>query len=88
MVQAISASRAWTDVVVAPTRLIIAMCCIPGYKAIIKNIDTMILIVIDCISCHRAHGSAENDILRFDYTTQQAGGGNDYGCLGCHSLQR
>ncbi|MBN2373192.1 hypothetical protein JXL19_05345 [bacterium] len=41
-----------------------------------------------CLSCHRAHGSAENDILRFAYITQTAGGGATYGCLGCHSKQR
>ncbi len=43
---------------------------------------------VACVSCHRAHGSANADLLRFDYTTQNAGGGNTYGCLGCHSLQR
>jgi hypothetical protein len=42
-----------------------------------------------CLSCHRAHATDQNDILRFDYSTQQAGGGNGiYGCLGCHSRQR
>ncbi|MGA1795637.1 MAG: cytochrome c3 family protein [bacterium] len=41
-----------------------------------------------CISCHRAHGSAQPDILRFAYDDQIAGSDNDWGCLGCHSLQR
>ena len=41
-----------------------------------------------CISCHRAHGSAEADILRFFYDTQVAGSTNDWGCLGCHNQQR
>ncbi len=43
---------------------------------------------VACVSCHRAHGSAYDDILRFDYATQVAGGGNTVGCLGCHSAQR
>jgi len=41
-----------------------------------------------CLSCHRAHGTANNDLLRWDYSTQIAGGGNDVGCLGCHDAQR
>ncbi|MCK5231773.1 MAG: hypothetical protein KAR13_15995 [Desulfobulbaceae bacterium] len=40
-----------------------------------------------CISCHRAHGTANNDLLRWEYSTQVAGGGNNYGCLGCHDKQ-
>ena len=34
-----------------------------------------------CISCHRAHGSAQPDMLRFSYTTQADG----VGCLNCHT---
>jgi len=41
-----------------------------------------------CVSCHRAHGTANADILRFDYATQVAGGGNSVGCLGCHTAQQ
>ena len=41
-----------------------------------------------CLSCHRAHGTGHNDLLRWAYSTQSAGGGNDYGCLGCHDQQR
>jgi len=53
-----------------------------------------------CLSCHRAHGSGNADILRFAYTDaesgqQQAGRSGQtpptiiaYGCLGCHSKQR
>lgn len=43
---------------------------------------------VTCVSCHRAHGSAEDDILRFTYSDQSAAGGNDWGCLGCHSNQQ
>ncbi len=41
-----------------------------------------------CVSCHRAHGSANDDILRFAYSTQIAGGGGSTGCLNCHVNQR
>ena len=41
-----------------------------------------------CLSCHRAHGTANNDLLRWAYNTQDAGSGEDYGCLGCHDAQR
>jgi len=43
---------------------------------------------VACISCHRAHGSPYNDLLRFDYSTQQANGSATTGCLGCHTKQR
>lgn len=43
---------------------------------------------VTCLSCHRAHGSANNDILRWAYSTQNAGSTTDYGCLGCHNKQR
>jgi predicted CXXCH cytochrome family protein len=41
-----------------------------------------------CLSCHRAHGSANADLLRFDYSTMDAGGGGTTGCLACHVDQR
>jgi hypothetical protein len=42
-----------------------------------------------CLSCHRAHGSDQPDLLRFDYANQDAGTtGVQSGCLGCHSGQR
>ena len=42
-----------------------------------------------CLSCHRAHGTANNDLLRWAYSTQTAGTATaDYGCLGCHDAQR
>ncbi|OHE59036.1 MAG: hypothetical protein A2Z47_11940 [Thermodesulfovibrio sp. RBG_19FT_COMBO_42_12] len=48
---------------------------------------------VTCLSCHRAHGTANNDILRWDYTTvmlagQPSGSQVTYGCLGCHNSQR
>jgi len=50
--------------------------------------ETATDLYVTCLSCHRAHGSANDDILRWPYSTQSAGGGNDYGCLGCHDRQR
>lgn len=47
-----------------------------------------------CLSCHRAHGSAYNDILRFEYEGSEAGdpgyagGEGTTGCLNCHVHQR
>jgi len=41
-----------------------------------------------CVSCHRAHGTPNNDLLRFDYSGMVAGGGGTTGCLGCHTNQR
>lgn len=44
---------------------------------------------VACVSCHRAHGSAQPDILRFDYATQIAGSKTStIGCVNCHVNQR
>ena len=44
---------------------------------------------VTCLSCHRAHGTENNDLLRWPYSTQSAGTStSDYGCLGCHNKQR
>jgi predicted CXXCH cytochrome family protein len=43
---------------------------------------------VACISCHRAHASDVDDLLRFKYTDMTAGGSKEFGCLGCHSGQR
>jgi len=44
---------------------------------------------VACISCHRAHGTPYDDLLRWDYTAQLAGSTTvTYGCLGCHNKQR
>ncbi len=39
--------------------------------------------VITCITCHRAHGSANDSMLRWDYKSWPAGGYG--GCQVCHS---
>ena len=50
--------------------------------------------MVMCLSCHQAHGSANDYILRFDYTTMTAGSyatqqdaQNAGGCLACHTLK-
>jgi len=48
--------------------------------------------MVGCLSCHVAHGSANDYLLRFDYATMTAGGYADIataqgagGCLACHT---
>jgi len=44
--------------------------------------------IVTCISCHRAHGSEYNDLLRWDYDNIQAGGGqSNTGCFICHTTK-
>ena len=44
--------------------------------------------IVMCLSCHRAHGSPQNDLLRWDYSSIQAGTGtNDNGCFVCHTTK-
>jgi predicted CXXCH cytochrome family protein len=49
-----------------------------------NNTDDIVL----CLSCHRAHGSPEPDILRWTYSGMQAGSGtSDSGCFTCHTTK-
>ncbi|HID30085.1 MAG TPA: hypothetical protein EYP19_08780 [Desulfobacterales bacterium] len=41
--------------------------------------------MVMCLSCHVAHGSPYNDMLRWDYSTMNAGGGGSGGCFVCHT---
>jgi hypothetical protein len=44
--------------------------------------------IVTCISCHRAHGSAHDDLLRWSYAGMQAhdaGGAAGTGCFRCHT---
>ena len=44
--------------------------------------------VVTCISCHRAHGSNQADLLRWDYTTMDAhAGSSTSGCFACHTTK-
>jgi predicted CXXCH cytochrome family protein len=41
--------------------------------------------IVMCLSCHRAHGSDQNDLLRWNYDDMIAGGTNSGGCFVCHN---
>ena len=41
--------------------------------------------IVMCLSCHRAHASEYPDILRWDYSDMDAGGGGSGGCFTCHT---
>lgn len=44
--------------------------------------------IVSCVSCHRAHGTPQPDLLRWDYTTMVAGttgAGQGRGCFVCHT---
>ena len=44
--------------------------------------------VVTCISCHRAHGSDQADMLRWDYTAMNAhAGSSTSGCFACHTTK-
>ena len=44
--------------------------------------------IVMCLSCHRAHGSPEPDLLRWTYSGIQAGSGiTDTGCFICHTTK-
>lgn len=43
--------------------------------------------IVMCLSCHRAHGSPEPDMLRWTYTDMIAGGGATNGCFVCHTAK-
>jgi predicted CXXCH cytochrome family protein len=41
--------------------------------------------IVMCLSCHRAHGSDQPDMLRWDYSAMIAGGDGSGGCFTCHT---
>ncbi len=41
--------------------------------------------VVTCLSCHFAHASDYDDMLRWDYSTMDVGGGGSGGCFTCHT---
>ena len=44
--------------------------------------------IVMCLSCHRAHGSDQPDLLRWNYADMQAGSGtSDTGCFTCHTTK-
>jgi hypothetical protein len=58
---------------------------IPSTRSAVTSGDSIVI----CLSCHRAHASLYDDILRWDYATMQAGGGgaNGTGCFRCHTAK-
>ena len=49
------------------------------------NVQTAGNGIVTCLSCHRAHGSENDDLLRFAYTMNTNSGTNATGCFVCHS---
>ena len=45
--------------------------------------------IVTCISCHRAHGSPYDDLLRWQYSTMDAHNGTtgNVGCFQCHTTK-
>ncbi len=44
--------------------------------------------IVTCISCHRAHGSPHDDLLRWSYAGMDAhAGANSTGCFACHTTK-
>ncbi len=43
--------------------------------------------VVMCLSCHRAHGSPEDDLLRWTYDMVAGSGTADTGCFTCHTTK-
>lgn len=46
--------------------------------------------IVTCLSCHRAHGSPYDDMLRWDYANMNAGSGGNFankGCFACHTTK-
>jgi hypothetical protein len=44
--------------------------------------------IVTCLSCHRAHGTPFDDLLRWDYDTCVSAGGDDAcGCFECHTTK-
>ena len=44
--------------------------------------------IVTCLSCHRAHGSPNDDMLRFAYTMDaHSGTGANTGCFVCHTAK-
>jgi hypothetical protein len=50
-------------------------------------LDATNLDIVTCVSCHRAHGSPYNDLLRWSYATMTAGTGVNQGCMKCHTTK-
>ena len=52
-------------------------------KVLQSNGDAIVL----CISCHRAHATPYDDILRWNYREWPGINDNQNGCLACHTTK-
>lgn len=43
--------------------------------------------IVTCVSCHRAHGTPNADLLRWDYSAVSAGNGGSGACFECHTTK-
>ncbi|MDH4321184.1 MAG: hypothetical protein OEV73_06760 [Desulfobulbaceae bacterium] len=44
--------------------------------------------IVMCLSCHKAHGTQHDDLLRWSYSTMDAhGGAGNIGCFACHTTK-
>jgi predicted CXXCH cytochrome family protein len=64
---------------------------IPVARETLASVSSQVTIGSDmvmCLSCHVPHGSPYDDLLRWDYSTMQAGSGsNTDGCFACHTAK-
>ncbi|MCK4488054.1 MAG: hypothetical protein KAU38_15015, partial [Desulfobacterales bacterium] len=44
-------------------------------------------LIVMCLSCHRAHGTPNNDLLRWAYTMDAGSGTDNGGCFICHTTK-
>lgn len=66
----------------------VARTTVPATSTINVDPSTNTDDIVMCLSCHRAHGSPEPDILRWTYSGMQAGSGtSDSGCFTCHTAK-
>jgi predicted CXXCH cytochrome family protein len=77
-----SAGAAYTAAYAASVNTPAELVQIPLGNDAVNNDEVM------CVSCHRAHGSAQPDLLRFVYSDSQAGDTTaDFGCESCHGAK-
>ncbi|WP_457573210.1 cytochrome c3 family protein [Desulfolithobacter sp.] len=57
------------------------------YSAVKSSVTFADDTIVTCVSCHRAHGTPNADLLRWDYSLVDAGSGNTGGCFECHTTK-
>ncbi|MEW5744203.1 MAG: cytochrome c3 family protein [Nitrospirota bacterium] len=63
----------------------IARTTVPGAPSPVVNPGSD---VVMCLSCHAAHATNYPDMLRWNYSTMNAGGGGSGGCFTCHTQKK